>query len=75
MLQAAAFAIQLADTCQMSANANATFQAGVYDGFTDEDLRAQLEACLAPDQDIANDAEPLAIAADKSFNYVCKRVN
>ena len=63
MLSAAAYAIWLADQpCQVPASIDATFQAGVYNGFTGKDLRAQWEACFAPDQDIANDVYNMAQA-------------
>ena len=66
MLSAAAYAIWLADQpCAVPDTAPATFQAGVYNGFTGKDLRAQWEACFAPDQDIANDVYKMGQALEQ----------
>ena len=65
MLQAAVYAMWAADqTCQVPASADSTFQAGVYNGFTGKDLRAQWEACFAPDQALADDVYAMGKAIE-----------
>ena len=70
MLSAAAFAIAMAEN-SVPATAPATFQAGVYNGFTGLDVRAEIEACFTPDQKIADDTGALIEAIKtKSFGDI-----
>ena len=69
MLSAATYAIWLADnppypTCQVPDTFAATFQAGVYNGFTGNDLRSEFEACFVPDQHIADEANDFVQAME-----------
>ena len=53
------------------ATAPAQFQAGVYNGFTGQDLREQILGCFKPDQDLADDTNGLIKAIeDKNFSAI-----
>ena len=64
MLAAAAFAMNFAETNSVPATAPADFQAGVLNGFSGKDLRAQVNACFAPDQKIADDTDAFIAALE-----------
>lgn len=61
MLTAAAYAIYIAEN-SVPATAPATFQAGVYNGFTGKDIRAEMAACFIPDQKLADETGALITA-------------
>ena len=67
MLAAVAFAINAAENA-VPATAPADFQAGVFNTFLGEDLKAQFEACFAPDQALADQADAF-IAAIKEKDW------
>ena len=69
MLSAAAWAINFAESNgTVPATAPATFQAGVYFGYSGKDERALIEECFAPDQKIADDTNDF-IAAIKTKDF------
>ena len=63
MIEAAFDAIMMANGT-VPATAPATFQAGVYNGFTGKDLRSQWEACFPADQKLADATDGLIKAVE-----------
>ena len=70
MLSAAAYAIYTAEN-SVPATAPALFQAGVFNGFTGGDIRADILACFIPDQKLADETDAfIAAIKDKDFDNI-----
>ena len=73
MLAAAAYALNMAEN-SVPASADAQFQAGLFMGFMDVDIRAQMVECFVPDQKLADDTDAFIAAIKERDLDTIKRI-